>query len=101
MQDFLKFNKMITPTIISVIFYVGSAISVIAGFVSIISGANAIYGGGAQIFAGLFMILLGPFVIRIYCELLIVIFKMNEALQDITKNVSLKGKSSVSSSETL
>jgi hypothetical protein len=101
MQDFLKFNKMITPAIISVIFYVGSAISVIAGFVSIISGANAIYGGGAQIFAGLFMILLGPFFIRIYCELLIVIFKMNEALQDITKNVSLKGKSSVSSSETL
>ncbi|MFY0761550.1 DUF4282 domain-containing protein [Metabacillus dongyingensis] len=67
----------------------------------IFSDPIVIYGGGAQIFAGLFMILLGPFVIRIYCELLIVMFKMNEALQDIKKNVSLKGKGSVSSSETL
>ncbi|MGP1908936.1 DUF4282 domain-containing protein [Metabacillus sp. JX24] len=91
MKDFLKFNKMVTPAIISVIFYVGSAIVIIAGFTSIITGAGS-YGGGGQVFAGLLMILVGPFVIRIYCELLIVMFKMHEALQVITKNVTQSDK---------
>ncbi|WP_203289039.1 DUF4282 domain-containing protein [Metabacillus sp. cB07] len=96
MQDFLKFNKMITPTIITVIFYVGSALSIIAGFISIATGASADFGGGAQVFAGLLTLLFGPFVIRIYCELLIVMFKMHENLQVITRHVSAEQKSSSS-----
>ena len=45
--------------------------------------AASSYGGGFHVFLGLLTILISPFVIRIYCELLIVFFKVLETLQDI------------------
>lgn len=85
MQDFLNFNKMLTPTIIKVIFLVGSVLSVIGGLFAMVAGAQQPYGGGAAVFMGLLMILFGPFVTRVYCELLIVQFKMHEALDKLAK----------------
>ncbi|MFL8939030.1 DUF4282 domain-containing protein [Rossellomorea oryzaecorticis] len=83
MDQFLNFNKMITPTIIKAIFWVGVVISVISGLIMIISGAAS---GGIQIFGGLLTIVIDPLLTRIYCELLIVLFKMHEALQTIKEN---------------
>jgi len=40
---------------------------------------------------GLFMLILGPLMVRIYCELLIVAFKILEALREIQKNTSAPG----------
>ena len=85
MQEFLSFDKMITPTLIKIIFYIGCALSVIAGIIMIISGVNSYYGGGAQVFMGIVLLILGPFLTRIYCELLIVQFKMQEHLAHIRK----------------
>ncbi|MFC0524447.1 DUF4282 domain-containing protein [Pontibacillus salicampi] len=83
MQDYLHFDKMITPTIIKAIFWIGVGLSILTGFIMVISGATSDWGGGLQILTGLVTIILGPFIIRIYCELLIVLFKMNEALQEL------------------
>ena len=83
MKEILNFDKMITPSIIKFVFWIGSAISVFSGFAAIISGASANYGGGAQIFSGLLFIVLGPLAIRIYCELLIIFFKIHESLNTI------------------
>lgn len=85
MQDFLNFNKMLTPTIIKVIFLVGSVLSVIGGLFVMVAGAQQPYGGGVAVFMGFLMILFGPFVTRVYCELLIVQFKMHEALDKLAK----------------
>ena len=85
MQDFLNFNKMLTPTIIKVIFLVGSVLSVIGGLFVMVAGAQQPYGGGAAVFMGFLMILFGPFVTRVYCELLIVQFKMHEALDKLAR----------------
>ncbi|MGD6776563.1 DUF4282 domain-containing protein [Sutcliffiella horikoshii] len=85
MQEFLSFDKMITPTLIKIIFYIGCALSVIGGIIMIISGVNSYYGGGAQVFMGIVLLFLGPFLTRIYCELLIVQFKMQEHLAHIRK----------------
>lgn len=85
MHDFLNFNKMLTPTIIKVIFLVGSVLSVIGGLFAMVAGTQQPYGGGAAVFMGLLMILFGPFVTRVYCELLIVQFKMHEALDKLAK----------------
>ncbi|AZB42486.1 DUF4282 domain-containing protein [Bacillus sp. FJAT-42376] len=79
MKEFLNFNKMITPAIITIIFYIGSGISVLTGAVMVFSSASSMT-PGLQILMGLFTLVLGPFAIRIYCELLIVLFKMNESL---------------------
>jgi hypothetical protein len=76
MGDFLNFNKMITPTIIKFIFWVGSGFSVLAGLI-------LLFQGGMESFFGLVVMVVGPFMTRIYCELLIVLFKMHEALQTI------------------
>ena len=82
MEDFLKFRKMITPVIIQVLFWVGVAGTVIAALVMMATSFSS-SGGGAQFLGGLVMLVLGPVVVRIYCELLILFFRMNETLTDI------------------
>ena len=82
-DDFLHFRKMITPVIIQAVFWIASGAAVIFGFIGVISGLSSSYGGGAQVFIGLLTMAIGPLVARIYCELLILFFRMNETLTDI------------------
>ncbi|MBU9724246.1 MULTISPECIES: DUF4282 domain-containing protein [Bacillaceae] len=86
-QDFLSFNKMITPTIIKIIFYIGVGISVLMGLFQIIAGVASNFGGGLQVIMGLITLVVGPLFVRIYCELLILFFKMHESLNRINKNL--------------
>jgi len=89
-DDFIKFRKMITPAIIQVLFWVGAVVSVLAGLVTMATSFGR-YGGGAVTFlGGLFMIVLGPVVVRIYCELLILFFRMNETLTEIKNGLAKK-----------
>jgi len=90
MDDFLAFRKMITPVIIQVIFWVGVALCVILGLVLIIGGAGERYGGGEQVLGGLLLFIFGPIVVRIWCELLILFFRMNETLTEIKSNTEHK-----------
>lgn len=72
-NDFTKFDKMITPTIIKFLFWVGVALSVIAGLAML-------FQGGVSSLFGILTIVIGPLFTRLYCELLIVIFKIHENL---------------------
>lgn len=83
LNDFLKFDKMITPVIIKIIFWVGLVFSILIALATIISGLASPYGGGMEVLIGLAMLFLGPLVVRIYCELLIVVFKINDSLTEI------------------
>lgn len=87
MNDFLHFKKMITPIIIRIIFWVSASLCVLAGLVSIVRGISSDYGGGAMVFSGLLFIALGPVLVRVYCELLIVIFTINDTLTDIKNHL--------------
>lgn len=87
MGEYLSFRRMITPVIIQVIFWLGVAACVIGGLVLIVAGAGARYGGGGQVLSGIFLLLLGPLGIRVYCELLIVFFKMLELLREISEKI--------------
>lgn len=80
---FFTFDKMITPSIIKIVFYLGIIASIITGLAMIFSGINAYYGGGVQVFMGILTIIFMPIAVRIYCELLIVIFKIHESLVEI------------------
>ena len=71
--DYLTFRKMITTTIIQIIFWIGVAGVVVAGLASM----------GDSVIGGLLIIFFGILGIRIYCELLIVIFRANDTLSDI------------------
>jgi hypothetical protein len=83
MRDFLAFRIMLTPILIQIIFWVGAGICVAIGLVYLASGATAQYGGGANVFKGLIILVLGPLTVRIYCEILIIIFRINETLTEI------------------
>jgi hypothetical protein len=87
LDDFLKFDKMITPVIIKVIFWIGLVASVIIALGMIISGLGSRLGGGIEVLTGLVTLVLGPLMVRIYCELLIVIFKINDSLSEIKENI--------------
>lgn len=85
-SDFLSFRRMITPLIIQILFWIGVIVSVIAGLIMIVSGTSSDYGGGGEVLIGLLVIAIGPFVVRIWCELLILFFRMNETLTEIRNN---------------
>jgi hypothetical protein len=82
MRSLLEFNEMLTPKIITLVYWV-----LLAGVV--ISGLSTMFGGYgfsmSNIFKGLMIIFFGALGARIWCELLIVLFKMNEALQEIRR----------------
>lgn len=61
----------------------GVAGTVIAALVMMGSSFGR-YGGGAGTFlGGLVFLVVGPVMVRIYCELLILFFRMNETLTEI------------------
>jgi hypothetical protein len=87
MNDFLTFRKMITPIIIQVLFWIGLAVCAISGIIIIVSGTTSYSGGGVAVLIGLVLLLVGPLVVRIYCELLILLFRMNETLNEIKSSL--------------
>ena len=77
-RDVLFFDKMLTPTIIVVVYW--------------ILAVGAILGGIGMMFAnsfisGLLVIVFGVLFARIWCELLIVLFKINEHMQTVSKRL--------------
>ena len=81
MNDFLKFKKMMTPIIIQILFWIGVAVCVIAGIIEIVSGINTPYGGGGGVvFMGILLLLLGPILVRVWCELMLVLFSIHDTL---------------------
>lgn len=88
MSDFLKFKKMITPIIIQILFWIGAAVCVIGGITEIVGGMNTPYGGGGGIvFMGIILLLLGPILVRVVCELIIVLFNIHDMLATIKRKV--------------
>ncbi len=77
MREFLSFRKMVTPILIQVFFWIGVVGTVVGGLGLIIGG---------QGFGGLLLLLLGPLFVRVYCEILILFFRMNETLTEIKNN---------------
>lgn len=83
MKDFLAFRTMLTPVLIQAVFWIGLAISASVGLAFLLSGISAQYGGGRHAVWGILILLLGPLAVRIYCEILIIFFRINETLTEI------------------
>ena len=82
MRDILFFDKMITPKIITFIYWVMLVVVVFSGLGWMFAGQGGFF---VRFLAGLFGAVSGAIAVRIWCELLIVLFKMNEALQKIQR----------------
>lgn len=80
-KSFLNFDAMITPKIITVIYWLSIIAVVISGFASMFAGYQGFTFG--NFLMGLGIIVGGILMTRIYCELFIVIFKINENLSKV------------------
>lgn len=76
MKAILFFEQMLTPKIITFVYWLLLLVVVFAGLGTMFR---------ESFFLGLGILVGGAIGVRIWCELLIVLFKMNEALQDIRK----------------
>jgi hypothetical protein len=85
MNDFLSFRKMITPVFIQVIFWIAVVMCVITALMAMAQGGVAIIGG-------LLFLIIGPFMARIYCELLIIAFRIYDELVAIRTGVPPTGQ---------
>ncbi len=74
MKAFLNYEYMITPGVLKILSYIGMVLAVIVGLFTAFT---------ADLFAGLGTAVLGPIVVRIYAELMLVIFEMHKELKKI------------------
>ena len=81
MKDVLFFDKMSTPKIITFIYWILLLVAVLGGLASMFGGYGGVTFG--KLIVGILYAVAGAVGARIWCELLIVLFKMNEALQEL------------------
>lgn len=79
MNSFLNFDNFITPKFITILYWIILAVVALSGLGLMFSG-----NGFAGFLMGLVVILLGALFTRVYCELLMVIFSMNNHLKKIS-----------------
>ena len=74
MKAFLNYEYMITPGILKILSYIGAVLAVIAGLVTAFS---------ADVISGLGVAIGGPIVIRVYAELMLVVFEIHKCAKQI------------------
>jgi len=81
--DYFSFKIMITLNIVQVIYILGAIGTSLTGIAWLFSGFGM---GIIGHFIGLLIIVFGNVMWRVWCELLIVFFRMNETLNCIEQN---------------
>ncbi|HET8698338.1 MAG TPA: DUF4282 domain-containing protein [Gammaproteobacteria bacterium] len=72
-KDLLFFDKMIMPKVITLLYWIGLVICVIAGLATMFS----------SFLTGLAILVGGCIAARLYGEMIMLFFKINEGIQDI------------------
>ena len=94
-KKLLTFDEMIAPKIITILYWLMLAAVIIQSLGIMFSGGigGSSYGGGPSLgavgafFAGLLALVMGAIMVRVWCELLIVLFKMYENLKAIREKL--------------
>ena len=73
MKQFINYEYMITPGVVKILSYIGMVVALVAGLLSM--KVDPLTGIGTAI--------LGPIVVRIYAEILLVIFEIQKTLTQI------------------
>ena len=74
MRNLFSFDTLITPTFIHFVYWLGIAVAALTGVTTILSGS---------LVKGLLIMVAGPIVVRVGCEVLIVLFHINDHLAAI------------------
>ena len=89
MSDFWSFRKMVTPVLIQILFWVGVIGCIIAGVIMIAMGVKD--PESQMLLSGVLLVIFGPLGVRLYCEILIVFFRINETLTEIKHVLEHRG----------
>jgi hypothetical protein len=82
--SFLSFRNMITPMLVQIMFIIGLIVNAISALVVFIEGmAHGFAGFLAGTVVAIVMLVVGTLLIRVYCELLILAFKIYDELKAI------------------
>ena len=73
MKQFINYEYMITPGVVKILSYIGMLVALVVGLLGIT--VDPLTGIGTAI--------LGPIVVRIYAEILLVIFEIQKTLTQI------------------
>jgi len=73
MKAFLNYEYMITPGVLKILSYIAMVVVVVMGVLAL----------AADTVTGVSMIVLGPIAVRIYAELMLVIFEVHNELKKI------------------
>lgn len=91
--EYLAFRRMVVPVIIQVIFWVLTGLVVVAGLA--FAGISIASGRSQDVLFGLLGLVVGVplyiLLIRIYCEIVIVLFRINDTLLDIKQELKDRG----------
>ena len=93
-SDFLQFRRMITLQIIPILYAIVAVIITLASLGMMFSGGGGSYGGGygpmsfmpGGFLGGLLFLILGNIFWRMWCEFILVLFRINKNIQDVEKN---------------
>jgi hypothetical protein len=81
---FLSFRNMITPTIIQIVFIVGLIVNAVSALGAFIAGMTQGFSGFlVGTLVAIVVLVVGSLLIRVYCELLILAFKIYDELKAI------------------
>ena len=75
MKAFLNYEYMITPGVLKILSYIGMVLAVIAGLFTAFT---------ADLWTGIGTAVLGPIIVRIYAELMLIIFELHKELKKIS-----------------
>ncbi|MDP2713174.1 DUF4282 domain-containing protein [Rheinheimera sp. YQF-2] len=78
MRDVLFFDSMLTPKIITFVYW-------LLLFAVLVSGLGAMFTAYGSFWSGLGILVFGSIGVRIWCELLIVLFKIHENLKKLAE----------------
>ena len=94
--DFLAFRRMLTPVIIQIIFWLAEILNVIfwINFIDRTGHTVSYFGesrlNGTVVLVGIVLMLISALAIRIYLELLVVIFRINENVSSIRRRLETR-----------
>lgn len=84
---FLTFKRMITPVLIQFFFWVGLIICIILGVYFVVVSDDRTAESLIKRAIGILLIFAGPIILRVYCELMILLFSIHSTLRDIKNNL--------------
>jgi uncharacterized membrane protein len=84
MNNLFTLNEMLTPKIVTVLYWLGLIAIVISALTTLFGfGYGAYTGFGTRLFTAIMILIFGGLAVRVYSELLIVIFKIHGNLKKI------------------